>query len=146
MKVILLADIKGVGKKDEVINAADGHARNYLFPKKLAVEASKENMAKLEAQKNAVVRRKQKDVEDALALKEKMEGKIIRISVKKGESGRLFGSVTNKEIAEALAQQEGLQIDRKRIILDEVIKTIGQKQVDIKLYTDVTARITIEVE
>ena len=146
MKVILLADIKGVGKKDQIIDAADGHARNYLFPKKLAIEASKENVAKLESAKAAVVKKKQKEVEDALALKAKLEGKVVKIAVKKGENGRLFGSVTNKEIAEALAHHEGLQIDRKRISLDEPIKSIGQKQVDIKLYADVTARITIEVE
>jgi large subunit ribosomal protein L9 len=146
MKVILLADVKGVGKKDEVINAADGYARNFLFPKKLAVEANKENLAKLDAAKNAVVRKRLKEVEDAQALKKELEGKIIKISVKKGETGRLFGSVTNKEIAEELNRQEGLVIDRKRIILDEPIKTVGIKQVDVKLYTDITAKITIEVE
>jgi large subunit ribosomal protein L9 len=146
MKVILLEDIKGVGKKDEIINAADGHARNFLFPKKLAIEATKENLAKLDAAKNAVVRKKQKEVDDALAKKRELEGKVIKISVKKGETGRLFGSVTNKEIAEELARQEGLVIDRKRIVLAEPIKTTGIKQVEIKLHADIAAKITIEVE
>lgn len=145
MKVILLADIKGVGKKDQIIDAADGHARNFLFPKKLAIEATKDNVAKLDAQKNTVLRKQQKVTEDALALKKALEGKVIKITAKKGENGRLFGSVTNKEIAEALAQQENLQIDRKRIILDEVIKTTGQKQVEVKLHGDINARIIIEV-
>ena len=146
MKVILLTDIKGVGKKDEIINAADGHARNFLFPKKLAIEATKENVAKLDAQKAGIERKRQKEVEDALALKKELENKIIKISVKKGENGKLFGSVTNKEIAEELLRQEGLQIDRKRIVLDEAIKTIGTKQVDVKLYAEISARLTIEVE
>ena len=146
MKVILLQDIKGVGKKDEVINAADGHARNYLFPKKLAIEATKENLAKLEGARNAAVKKKQKEVDDALKLKKELEGKVIKISVKKGETGRLFGSVTNKEIAEELSRQEGLTVDRKRIVLDEPIKTTGTKHVDIKLYAEISARLTIEVE
>ena len=145
MKVILLEDIKGVGKKDDIINAADGHARNYLFPKKLAIEATKENIAKLEAQRKNIMLKKQQEAEDALALKKTLEGKIVKIEVKKGENGRLFGSVTNKEISEALARQEGLQIDRKRILLDEAIKSTGQKQVDVKLYTDITAKITVEI-
>ena len=146
MKVILLSDIKGVGKKDQIIDAADGHARNYLFPKKLATEATKENVAKLENAKNAVIRKKQKDAEDALELKKRLEGTVITIHVKKGENGRLFGSVTNKEIAEALAKQEGVQIDRKRIVLNEAIKTTGQKQVEVKLYAEINAKITVEVE
>ena len=146
MKVILLEDVKGQGKRGDAINVAEGYARNFLFPKKLAVEATKENIAKLEAAKSAVIRKKQKDVDDALALKKDLEGKVIRISVKKGETGKLFGSVTNKEIAEELARQEGLQIDRKRIVLDEPIKTTGSRQVSVKLHGDIAARITIEVE
>jgi large subunit ribosomal protein L9 len=146
MKVILLADIKGVGKKDDIINAADGHARNYLFPKKLAVEATKENLARVQSHKDAEAKKKQKELDDAIALKKTLEGKVIKIAVKKGESGKLFGSVTNKEVAEALKSQEGLVIDRKKIVLDEPIKSVGTKQVDVKLYAEVSARVTIEVE
>ncbi len=146
MKVILLEDIKGVGKKDQVIDAADGHARNFLFPRKLAIEASKDNIARLEAQKNAVAHKKQREVENAARIKKELEGKVIKIAVKKGETGRLFGSVTSKEIAQALTEQEGLQIDRRKISLDEPIKTVGQKVVEVKLYEGTTAKITIEVE
>jgi len=146
MKVILLEDIKGVGKKDDIINAADGHARNFLLPRKLAVEATKENMVKLENAKRTIQQKRQKDVEDALALKMTLEGKVININVKKGEGGRLFGSITNKEIAEAIFSQEGIQIDRKRVILNEPIKTTGSKIVDIKLHQDVTAKVSVEVE
>lgn len=145
MKVILLDDIKGVGKKDQLIDAADGYARNFLFPKKLALEATKDNMARLAAAQKAALDKKRKEAEEAMALKAQLEGKLIKIEVKKGESGRLFGSVTNKEIAEALAQQEGFQIDRKRILLDDPIKSTGPRQVDVKLYTDIVAKITIEV-
>jgi large subunit ribosomal protein L9 len=146
MKVILLEDIKGVGKKNQIIDAADGHARNFLFPRKLAIEASKDNMARLEAQKNAVAHKKQMESDNAAKLKRELEGKIIKIPVKKGENGKLFGSVTGKEIAQALSEQEGLQIDRRKISLDEAIKTVGQKVVEIKLYEGVSAKITIEVE
>lgn len=145
MKVILLEDIKGVGKKGQVIDAADGHARNFLLPRKLAVEANKDNIAKKEAHDNATVHKKQMELENALKFKNDLENKVIKINVKKGETGRLFGSVSSKEIAEALAEQEGLQIDRRKIVLAEPIKTVGRRQVDIKLYTDVTAKITVEI-
>jgi len=146
MKVILLQDIKGVGKKDDVINAADGHARNFLFPKKLAIEATKDSLAKLQGQKDAVVRKKLKEAEEALALKNVLESKVIKITVKKGDTGKLFGSVTSKEISEALASQENIVVDRKKIALDDPIKTTGTKQVDVKLYTDITAKLTVEIE
>ncbi|MDR1705092.1 MAG: 50S ribosomal protein L9 [Clostridiales bacterium] len=146
MKVILLEDIKGVGKKDQIIDAADGHARNFLFPKKLAIEASKDNLARLEAQKNAVAHKRKTEIENAAKLKKDLEGKVIKIAVKKGENGKLFGSVTSKEIAQALTEQEGLQIDRRKITLDEAIKTVGRRVVEVKLFEGTTAKITIEVE
>jgi len=145
MKVILLEDLKGIGKKGQLINAADGHARNYLLPKKLAMEATEHNVRELEARKKALENKKRKDYLDALELKKTLESKGIDLRVKTGESGRLFGSVTNKEVADALAAQHGIQLDKKKIALAEPIKTVGEKKAEIKLYTDVTANVTLNV-
>jgi len=144
MKVILLEDVKGVGKKGQIINAADGHARNYLLPRKLAVEATDHNLRELEDKKKAVENRKRKEYLEALELKKKLESIGITVRVKTGGSGKLFGSVTNKEVAEALALQ-GMAIDKKRITVPEPIKTLGEKTVEIKLYTDVTANVKVNV-
>ena len=145
MKVILLEDVKGVGKKGQIINASDGHARNFLFPKKMAVEATKDEIAKLDAKNKSAEHKKQVEIENALNLKKELENKVIKIEVKKGESGKLFGSVTNKEISDALSAQEGLNIDKKKIVVTEPIKSVGQKQVDVKLYAEITAKITVEI-
>lgn len=145
MKVILLADIKGVGKKGQVIDASDGHARNFLLPRKLAMEATRENLDRLESKQKSVEHKKQMELDAAKKLKAELEGKIIKISVKKGETGKLFGSVSGKEIAEALSAQENIQIDSRKIQLDKPIKTLGQAQVDVKLYADVAAKITVEI-
>jgi len=144
MKVILLEDVKGVGKKGQLINAADGHARNYLLPRKFAIEATEHNLRELEDKKKAVENRKRKDYLEALELKKKLENTGITVHVKTGGSGKLFGSVTNKEVADALALQ-GLAIDKKKITVPEPIKTLGEKTVDIKLYTDVTANVKVNV-
>ena len=145
MKVILLEDVKGTGKKGQVVNASDGHARNFLLPKKLAVEATQNNMAQLENKQKSAVHKLQKEMTDAQALADRLKEQVVRIPVKVGESGKMFGSVTNKEIAAALESQTGIAIDRKKIILTEPVKTTGIRQLKIKLHAKVSAQLTFEV-
>ncbi len=145
MKVILLADIKGVGKKDQVINASDGYARNYLFPKKLAVEANNENMLKLKAKQNGIEYKKNVEKEEAIKLANKLKEITLQIKVKAGENGKIFGGVTAKEIAENLKTQQKIEIDKKKINLAETIKTLGTATVDIKLYEGVTGKLKIQI-
>ena len=146
MKVILLQDVKGVGKKDEVITAADGYVRNFLFPRKLAVEANKQNMANLDKKNAATAAQKAKDLEEARALKTTLESKTINLKLKTGGGDRLFGSVTNKEIATALLEQENIDIDRKKITIPDTIRTLGDHQAEIRLHTDVIAIVSISIE
>ncbi len=146
MKVILLEDIKGVGKKGQMINASDGHARNYLLPKKLAVEATKSNLNELEAKQKSQANKQQKELEQAQKLEKDLQEKVVSIPVKTGDNGKLFGSVTNKEIAAALEEQTGLVIDKKKIVLPEVIKAIGLQTVEVKLHPQVTAKLKVEIK
>ena len=145
MKVILLDNIKGVGKKDEVINAADGYARNYLLPRKLAVEANAENMSKLNNNKEAASFRKDVEKQNAEELAKKLKGIMLKIKVKAGENGKIFGGVTSKEISENLKSQYNYIIDKKKIDLKENIKTLGEFNVSIKLYEGVVASLKIQV-
>ncbi|MDR2903924.1 MAG: 50S ribosomal protein L9 [Clostridiales bacterium] len=146
MKVILLEDVKGVGKKGQLLDASEGHARNFLIPKKLAVEATKDNMNQLEQKRRSEEKKRQNDLLAAQEQKQRIEQKTIKIIVKSGESGRIFGSVTNKEIAQALEEQTEFKIDRKKILLDDPIKTKGEHSVNIKLHPEVTAKLNIEIE
>lgn len=146
MKVILLSDIKGVGKKDQIINANDGYARNYLFPKKLAVEANTGNLANLKAKQESNQFRKDMQKEEALKLADKMKNLTLQIKVKAGENGRIFGGVTSKEIAENLKNQYNIDVDKKKINLNETIKNIGSQTVDIKLYEGVIGKLKVEVK
>ena len=145
MKVILKADIKGVGKKNEVINASDGYARNFLFPKNLAVEANAENMSKLQAQKDATQFRKDTEKEDAKKTAEKLTKIMVKVQVKAGENGKIFGGVSAKDIAENLEKQHKIKIDKKKIDLKETIKTLGVHHVDVKLYEGVYGKIKVDV-
>ena len=145
MKVILKQDIKGVGKKNEVINASDGYARNFLFPKNLAVEATPENMQKLNSQNEAKQYRKDVEKEQAQAIAKKLEGITLEIKVQAGENGKIFGSVSSKEISENLEKKHKITIDKKKIELKEPIKTLGVRTVDAKLFEGVTGRIKINV-
>ena len=145
MKVILKADIKGVGKKDEIINASDGYARNYLLPKKLAVEANAENMAKLNNKKEAANYRKDVEKQNAEELAKKLKGIMLKIKVKAGENGKIFGGVTSKEISDNLKSQYNFDIDKKKIELKETIKTLGEFNVSIKLFEGVIANLKVEV-
>ena len=145
MKVILLENIKGVGKKDEVINAADGYARNYLLPKKLAVEANAENMSKLNNKKEAASYKKDVEKQQAEELAKKLKGILLKIRVKAGENGKIFGGVTAKEIADNLKEQYGFAIDKKKIELKDTIKTLGSFKVSVKLFEGVVAILKVEV-
>ena len=145
MKVILKADIKGVGKKNEVINASDGYVRNFLFPKNLAVEANAENLSKLQAQKDSTQYKKDLEKEEAKKIAEKMKNIMVRINVKTGENGKIFGGVSTKDIAENLEEKHNIKIDKKKIDLKETIKTLGVHIVDIKLYEGVIGKIKIDV-
>lgn len=145
MKVILKQDVKGVGKKDQVINAADGYARNYLFPKNLAVPADTGNMNNLKAKKESENFRKGEDLKASQALAEKMKDMTITFKVKAGENGRLFGAITAKEIAETLKKDYNIIVDKKKILLSESIKVAGVTKVDIKLNEGVVAKLSVMV-
>ena len=145
MKVILKQDIKGVGKKDQVINAADGYARNYLIPKNLAVPADNTNMNNLKAKNESVAYKKSEDLKEAKEIAEKMKKITLKISVKAGENGRLFGGVTSKEISEALKKEYNIDVDKKKILLSETIKVAGVTKVEIKLNEGVMATLSVMV-
>ena len=141
MKVILLADVKGVGKKDQTINASEGYVKNFLFPRKLAVEANSGNLKKLDNQKKAEDLQRQEELDAAKALGEKIAEQKVVIKVKTGDNGKLFGAVTNKEIAVALKEQTGLAVDKKKISLNDPIKAIGEK-----LHPKVSVKLKVEIE
>lgn len=146
MKVILLADVKGVGKKDQTINASEGYVKNFLFPRKLAVEANSGNLKKLDNQKKAEDLQRQEELDAAKALGEKIAEQKVVIKVKTGDNGKLFGAVTNKEIAVALKEQTGLAVDKKKISLSDTIKAIGEKEVTVKLHPKVSVKLKVEIE
>ena len=145
MKVILKADIKGVGKKDEVINASDGYARNFLFPKNLAVEANSENMSKLKAKQDSNAFKKSQEKEEAEKISDKLSKIQLKIKVKSGANGKIFGGVSSKEIAENLEKQYQIKVDKKKIDLKETIKTLGMITVDIKLFEGVIGKVKVDI-
>ena len=145
MKVILKADIKGVGKKDEVINASDGYARNFLFPKNLAVEANNENMSKLKAKQDSNAYKKSQEKEAAEKIADKLSKIMLKIKVKSGANGKIFGGVSSKEIAENLEQQYKIKVDKKKIDLKETIKTLGVVNVEIKLFEGIVGKLKVDI-
>ncbi|MDP4152412.1 MAG: 50S ribosomal protein L9 [Bacillota bacterium] len=145
MKVILQADVKGTGKKGQLVNVSDGYARNFLFPKKLATEANDTNISKLKAQEEAVKFRLETEKKEARELAGKLEGKTVKIAAKGGEQGKLFGSVTSKEISEELSKQFGLVIDKKKIVLNDDIKHFGTVEVEAKIYPEISAKFFVMV-
>lgn len=145
MKVILKADIKGVGKKDQVINASDGYARNFLFPKNLAVEANNENISKLKAKQNSAKFQKDQEREEAVKIADKLSKILLKIEVRSGENGKIFGGVSSKEIAENLEKEYKIKVDKKRIELKETIKTLGVRTVEIKLFEGVIGKLKVDV-
>ena len=140
MKVILLKDVKGTGKKNEVKEVSDGYARNYLLPKKLAVPADNTNMKELNEKNKSKELKAQKEYEAAVELGKKME------DAKAGDGGRLFGSITSKDIAEQIKKQHNIEVDKRKITLDEPIRVLGSRFVDIKIHQKVTTRLRVDVK
>lgn len=145
MKIILLEDVKSLGKKGEIVNISDGYARNYILPKKLGVEANAANMNDLKLQKANADKMAQEQLEEAQRLAEVLETKEVVLKMKSGEGGRVFGSVSSKEIATAAKQQCGLELDKKKIQLQEAIKALGVYEVSIKLHPKVTGKLKVKV-
>ena len=144
MKVILLADVKGHGKKGELCNVSDGYARNFLFPKKLAVEADNTAMNELKNREQAQAHHKQEEINAANATAKLLEGKTVTIKAKAGSAGRLFGSVTSKEIAAEIKKSLNVEIDRKKMNVAD-IKNFGEYTAEIKLYPGIVAKLTVKV-
>ncbi len=146
MKVIMLADVKSIGKKDEIVNVSDGYARNFLFPRKLAVEAtpgaSKEVERKRAAERQREMERRAEAEKRAGALR----GKVILVQTRCGSQGRLYGSVTSAEVAQSLKNQYQVDVDKRKIELEEAIRTVGEYPVTVRLYPEVTAKMTIRVQ
>ncbi len=145
MKVILLKDVKGIGKAGEIINASDGHARNYLIPRGLAKEATEGGIKVLEKQKAAEARKKQEELQEAKALAEKLSSLTVSLKGKAGEGGRLFGSITSKDIAEGLEKQHKIKMDKRKIQMDNPIRELGASFVEIKVYPEVIAKMKVEI-
>ena len=145
MKVILLQDIKNVGRKEQIIEANDGYARNYLFPKKLAIEATKDNMLKLQAKKTSEANKKKAEIEANKEIAKKIEKIELTIKAKVGENSKIFGGITSKEIAEELKKQHKFEIDRKKITLKDTIKSLGRYTAEIIFGDGVNAELTINV-
>lgn len=145
MKVILLENVKSLGKKGELVNVSDGYARNYVLPKKLGVEATPANMNDLKLQRQNADKVAQEQLETAKQLAETLETKEVVVRMRSGEGGRAFGSVSSKEIASAAKEQCGLELDKKKIQLPEAIKALGVYEVSIKLHPKVTGRLRVKV-
>ncbi|MCT8977591.1 50S ribosomal protein L9 [Clostridium sp. CX1] len=144
MKVILLKDVKSLGKKGDIVNSSDGYARNYLFPRGLAQEATDSNLHILNNKKEAERRQKLAEIEAAQKLAESLKGKEIKLTVKSGENGRLFGSITAKDIADELNKKLNLKIDKKKIVVD-TIRQLGSYDVEVKLYPEISTKVKVVI-
>jgi len=145
MKVILQTDVKGMGKRGEIVNASDGHARNYLFPRKLAIPADKQNLNELSAKKSSEAHKKDLEKKEAIRIKDKLEKNVLKLKVKAGENGKTFGSITSKEISESIEKEFKEKVDKKKIVLKEPIRAVGGYVVDLKLFEGVVCKLTISV-
>ena len=146
MKVILLQDVKSLGKKGEIVNVNDGYARNFILPKKFGVEATGKNLNDLKLQKNNEKKVAQENLEAAKKLAAELAEGQVELSIKVGEGGRVFGSVSSKEIAAAVKEQMNLEVDKKKIQLKEAIKSLGTHMVAVKLHPEVTAELKVVVK
>lgn len=144
MKVILLSDVKGKGKKGELCSVSDGYARNFLFPKNLAVEADKAAMSELKSREAAAEHHRQEEIDAARATAAELDGKAVTLSARAGENGKLFGSITAKEIADAVAKQLGVSVDKKKLSVAD-IKSFGEYTAEVKLLAGISAKITVKV-
>ena len=145
MKVILLQDVKSLGKKGDIVEVSDGYARNAILPKKLGVEATGKNLNDLKLQNKHAEKVAQENYESAIALAKTIEETKVEVKIKSGEGGRTFGSVSTKEIAAAAKEQTGLDLDKKKMQLPEAIKALGTYEVPVKLHPKVTGKFTVHV-
>ena len=146
MKVILLEDVKSLGKKGEIVNVNDGYARNFILPKKLGLEATSKNLNDLKLQKQNDEKVAQEKLDAAKALAEEIKEKSITVKIQAGVEGKVFGSISSKEIATEAKKQINMDIDKKKIVIPDAIKSLGTYNVNIKLHKDVTATLTVKVE
>lgn len=146
MKVILLKDVKGHGVAGEVVDVSPGYARNYLLPRGFAEEATKQNLARAKSRQKAEKKRREQEFKEAKELVETLSNITVTLKAKSGESGKLFGSITSKEIAEALKDQHGIELDRRKIVLDEPIKTLGVMELDVRVYPELVGKLKVSVE
>jgi large subunit ribosomal protein L9 len=145
MKVILTQDVKNLGKKNQLVNVSDGYARNFLFKKNLAVEANAKNLNIMKDRKQSESSKKDRELVEANLLQSRLEGKQVKMEVRAGESGKLFGSITAKDIADAIAEQYKADIDKRKIQLDEPIKNTGDADVVIKIHPEVSINIRLVI-
>ena len=145
MKVILLKDIKGTGKKADVKEVSDGYARNFLFPKKLAVQAGTTEVKELNEKKKSQEIKEQKEYEAAVELGKKMEEMNVTLYSKAGDGGRLFGSITSKDVAAQIKKEHGIEVDKRKVMLDEPIRTLGSRFVEVKIHQKVVTKIRVDV-
>ena len=146
MKVILLQDVRGKGKKGQMLEVSDGYARNYMLPRKLATEATPDAVNTMRMNDKATQERQAKERAEAMEISKKMKDMTVVVTAKGGGAGRLFGSVTNTEVSEALAKQAGIQLDKRKIVLNETIKTVGTYTATCKLGYEITAPLTVKIE
>ena len=146
MKVILLQDVKGTGKKDQIVEASDGFARNYLIPRKMAREATAEAVNAIQKSKSADKHREDVRRAEAEERSRKLKGKVIQLTVRGGENGKLYGSITNDQIAAALKEQHGVEVDKRKLEMEEPIKAAGQSFVTLKLFAGVSTRMIENVK
>ena len=146
MKVILTQDVKGQGKKGQVVNVSDGYARNFLIAKGLATEATKSNLNDLKGKQESAEYKIKTDTEEAKKIAEQMKELVVNLKAKAGDNGKLFGSITSKDVAEALTNQHHIKLDKKKFILPDGIKTLGVTEVTVKLYTGITGTLRVNVE
>lgn len=145
MKVVLQQDVKGLGKKGEIVNTSDGYARNYLYPRKLAIEASAQALNDIANKERAAQHRLEEEKKAAVEMQKKLEGSTIKISAKAGQQGRLFGSITAKEISEELNKKYQLDIDKRKLTLASEIKSFGTYECEVRLYAGISAKIFVVV-
>ena len=145
MKVVLLADVKGQGKKNEIINVSDGYARNFLFPRKLAIEADAKVLNEIKGREASLKHKIEVETAEAKALAVRLDSSLVKIPASSGADGRLYGSITAKDISETLAKEYGITVDKRKIQLSDAIRAYGKYDLDVKLYTDVVGKIHVLV-
>ncbi len=146
MKIILLQDVKSVGKKGDLVDLSEGYARNFIIPKKLGVEANNANMNNLKLQKANEEKVAKEQYDAAVALGKEVEEMLVKVSIKSGEGGKTFGSISSKEIAKAVSDQYGKEIDKKKIQMQDAIKSVGTHEVTVKLHPKVSVKLRVKVE